>query len=830
MRSALTVVLVLAASAAAAQPQSLVDQFEKRTITSHGLTIGYRLFVPEGYDPSVSYPLVFAFHGSGERGSDNERHISIHRLATAWADPAVQAEHPAFVLAPQAPTTTSWTSLSSPDTSPWMPVELAALDALAEVEAEFNIDADRIYIVGLSLGGHATWDIISRLPYRFAAAVPMSGRGFSSEAADLLHLPIWAFTGETDTTVPPSETRRVIQAMEDLGRDVLYTHCRRGPVSARAYDCSGFADGDSLAAAFDAHMDLVYRSEATVGHGPWAPWFDSPYLHDWLFSKVRQDVDAIAITSPVSGTRWSGTQAVTWTTTRSTADTVEVWLNPAADPTGWRKLGEVPIADGSFSIDTGILADAALARVRLWVRNAEGRIAGRATSAPFALDNAGDAAPEVRLDTEGLRFDPRVTTPSYTLTLTVSDPEGQALTADVFYSTDDGQTYTLVTSAAFTASADPQTIPLDVERLPNASRARLRVDLTDGTSTVSEETVSFLKRTPRTVNTFVEHVEGEGDGSIELHFVDPDALTGHRYRIAIDDVNPEAKTYAVLDLSTSEVVLRDVPFSDGTLESPVFDGMALVVEDLAEGRADLEQTGWVSGDTDLGVRINGGAIRISILTIPLLATETTYELEVTEGVVGRSTAVYNIAATDLRFSVTSASWGAVDVAFRDVNGDGYPSAGDVLYLLEPNGEGGWSFAWELRFSGGTEPTEPGDRFRFVPIRSLHAGDVFEFEARVNTAAADGPSAGLALDAYPNPFVSALTVVYRLGAPADVRIEAFDALGRLVATLAEGPAEAAGRLTWDAPNLAPGVYVVRLTARGPGGAVGAVRQSVVHVGR
>jgi len=58
---------------------------------------------------------------------------------------------------------------------------------------------------------------------------------------------------------------------------------------------------------------------------------------------------------------------------------------------------------------------------------------------------------------------------------------------------------------------------------------------------------------------------------------------------------------------------------------------------------------------------------------------------------------------------------------------------------------------------------------------------------------------------------------------------FDALGRLVATLADGPAEAAGRIAWDAPALAPGVYIVRLTARA-GGTVESVRQSVVRVGR
>ncbi len=524
---------------------------------------------------------------------------------------------------------------------------------------------------------------------------------------------------------------------------------------------------------------------------------------------------------------------MTWTTTRTTSDTVEVWLS-LNGAFGGQKLGEVPVGDGAFSFDTAAFADAALAEVRLFVRNEDGRIMDRVESGPLALDNAGDAAPTLRLDAEDLRFDPRLPDTSYDLTLVAADPEGDALTASVSYSIDDGATYTLVATEGLASSVEPQTIALDVEALPNTRTARFRVDLSDGTSSVSETTASFLKQTPRDVNYSAQQVEGVGEGTVLLHFVDRDALTGHRYRITFD-VADGVKTYAVMDLDEGGTVLAGVPLSDGLQESPVFDGMALLVQDLEEGRANLDETGWVEGDSDLGVAVDGSSVRISILTIDLLATETDYEITMTDAVVGRSVSLYRIPETDLRFTVTGGDGEPRDVVFQDQDQDGRPGDGDVLYIVEPDAEGEAELAWKLTFdaTSETELPETGDVFRLVPVRSLGEGDVFEFTAQFGIATEDRPGgASIEVAAYPNPFADHATVAYRIDEPSAVTVEVFDALGRRVATLAEGPADAGEhRATLDGRGLASGVFHVRLTARPvAGGPAQTARQSVVRVGR
>ena len=66
--------------------------------------------------------------------------------------------------------------------------------------------------------------------------------------------------------------------------------------------------------------------------------------------------------------------------------------------------------------------------------------------------------------------------------------------------------------------------------------------------------------------------------------------------------------------------------------------------------------------------------------------------------------------------------------------------------------------------------------------------------------------------YPNPALDRATIAFDLVEAADVRVTVFDATGRVVAVVADGPV-AAGRhaVPLDASRLATGIYVIRMTA-------------------
>jgi pimeloyl-ACP methyl ester carboxylesterase len=104
----------------------------------------------------------------------------------------------------------------------------AVLKLIASLEQQFSIDATRLYLTGLSMGGYGTWALIEGNPKLFAAAVPMSGGGDTSKAASIAQLPIWDFHGTIDPLVPVQQSRDMIAALMAAGGHPKYTEYPNG--------------------------------------------------------------------------------------------------------------------------------------------------------------------------------------------------------------------------------------------------------------------------------------------------------------------------------------------------------------------------------------------------------------------------------------------------------------------------------------------------------------------------------------------------------------------------------------------------------------------------
>ena len=240
-------------SATAADPK---DVFEARTFKGEGETeLRYRLMKPEDYDPKKKYPLVLFLHGAGERGDDNTIQL-VHGMADFARDDN-RDQYRCFVMAPQCPKNKKWVEVDWSQSFHDMPEEpsesialtMQAIDALKK---EFGLDEERFYVTGLSMGGYGTWDLISRYPDKFAAAVPICGGGDEVYAARLTKIPIWAFHGTLDKAVPPQRSRRMIKAIEVAGGKPKYTEYPE------------------------------------VGHDSWVKAYSDPEMLAWLFSQQRK--------------------------------------------------------------------------------------------------------------------------------------------------------------------------------------------------------------------------------------------------------------------------------------------------------------------------------------------------------------------------------------------------------------------------------------------------------------------------------------------------------------------------------------------------------------
>ena len=804
----------------AAQPQDLVDKFEKRVHQTEELDLPYRLFVPDSYDSTLSYPIILTMHGSGERGNDNEDQIAKNRLATAWAEPDIQSRWPGFVVSPQAPGGGSWHSIIDASGASAQPFgnrsdiraeTVATLSLLDSLQSEFNIDPDRVYVTGISLGSFGSFEILDRAPGRFAAAVPMSGGFYASTTQSLHNVPLWIFHGESDTVVDPEWSRQVVRALMQDGRPVLFTDCGLDPAV-----CSPISNPE-FDEAIDARTDLIYTGLPGLGHEIWAESYADPRLAPWLFDQHRILQDGVSISRPAGYPSFTGDEEIIWDVNDET-ENGELSLSIDNGET-WVRVDSAVSNSGSITLKTVDFADTPVAKARLVFFDKDGFLHRREESAPFIIDNDGDGQPFLRVYDWALWSNPIIVDPVINLGVLAADPEQSVLDVLVSYSADGGATFAQIAEAQLSSSVEYQDIQLDLEALPNAARAQGRVTATDGNTTVEILTRPFVKMTERRSTRAVEQTAGSGVADIQVRWVDEAALTGHRYGINFNDQVPTATAFAVTDLTTGQTVLADEPLSDGLTESRLFDGIRLVVFTPRKAEVDLDSTGWVSGDSDVVVTIGSPTVNTPNGRVELIATPADYDVEIFEEVADTSKSVFGFPENEMRFTVTNRSSGIVDVLFSDRDDDMLPTPGDIIYILEPDPtDGEQALSWLMSFSEGAETTLPksGDRFQFRTRKPVTAADEFEFDAVIGVSTSDDEVPGVLelFAGYPNPFSSTSRVEYRLAEPGLVQRELFDSLGRRV--WRTSASESTGRhsaLVGRGPTgdrLAPGVYLFRLT--------------------
>jgi predicted peptidase len=182
-------------------------------IQGTGTGIRYRLYVPkdENGDPVQKAPLYIWLHGAGEFGSDNRAQVTCSNLGD-WLHPEVQDIFGGalYVMAIQG------------RNSPHNPANEMA--AILNVCNEYNIDMNRIYIAGCSMGGRGTNDMIVAYPDFFAAAVPDCPASVitPAQAETLVDLPIIYLHAENDTTVRLSNSIQSWRNLVNAGNEEAY--------------------------------------------------------------------------------------------------------------------------------------------------------------------------------------------------------------------------------------------------------------------------------------------------------------------------------------------------------------------------------------------------------------------------------------------------------------------------------------------------------------------------------------------------------------------------------------------------------------------------------
>ena len=222
----------------------------------NGVDLLYQIWLPKGYSAEKEYPCILYMHSAGVRCDDNS-HINTGEAKFLRNFEASKYANEAIVIAPCCPKTEKWVQASSWNqiTYNWINTTptrymTATLELFAYYREQLAIDEARLYTYGMSMGGFAVWDLLTRNPGVFAAAIPVAGAGDPKAVEGMAGTAIWCFHGSADTVVPVESSRKMMAAFEAIGRN-----------------------------------DVKYTEFQGAGHGIWAQTADTAGLFDWMFEQ-----------------------------------------------------------------------------------------------------------------------------------------------------------------------------------------------------------------------------------------------------------------------------------------------------------------------------------------------------------------------------------------------------------------------------------------------------------------------------------------------------------------------------------------------------------------
>ena len=193
--------------------------------------LSYLECVPSNFESDKKYPVILHLHGAGSIGTDIK--VLYNQPIVKYAQSA--DGFPFVMFLPQC------------NVRYWE-FRFEQLQEFIHYIKELPfVDTDKIFISGISMGAIASWNILAAENTTFKKAVICCGAGFVFRAK-AVNASVWAFHGDTDTSVPYPEGKKMIDEMQKLGKSARLT-------------------------TFDG-----------VGHNVWDTVYNDPDVYEWLLS------------------------------------------------------------------------------------------------------------------------------------------------------------------------------------------------------------------------------------------------------------------------------------------------------------------------------------------------------------------------------------------------------------------------------------------------------------------------------------------------------------------------------------------------------------------
>ena len=196
-----------------------LELFEKETFEFEKETLSYRILKPLNYNSNKQYPVHLFLHGAGERGNDNVSQL-VHG-GKLFLKKENREQYNSWVIFPQAPKN-DWWGYKEPYKFDYNVKESKAMSLVVKLMDDFtqrkDVNPNKVFVSGLSMGGMGTFVILNLRPEMFAAATPICGDGDPSLVSNYSKkVPIWIFHGSDDTVVSPKKSLKMAKAIIENG-------------------------------------------------------------------------------------------------------------------------------------------------------------------------------------------------------------------------------------------------------------------------------------------------------------------------------------------------------------------------------------------------------------------------------------------------------------------------------------------------------------------------------------------------------------------------------------------------------------------------------------
>ena len=160
--------------------QVTLSKFKQLTFKDEqtGKTMAYNLLIPEVAEAGEKLPLVLFMADASTAGKEVTAPLTQGYGALEFASDRDQQQHPSFVLVPQY---TDWAVQDDWSTTDEVEMTIRLLDAVCR---EYNVDTNRLYTTGQSMGGMMSFYFNITHPDLFAASLFVSSQWDTSKMQD----------------------------------------------------------------------------------------------------------------------------------------------------------------------------------------------------------------------------------------------------------------------------------------------------------------------------------------------------------------------------------------------------------------------------------------------------------------------------------------------------------------------------------------------------------------------------------------------------------------------------------------------------------------------